>query len=99
MWRKNKLLKDKNLYYVGGVVRDEILGAASFDTDFCYEGDAIEFAKKQGLRIVKENSDFGTVRVVAQDIGTPHPQPLTSQKMLNGSHFLRQSHKGRGELR
>ena len=98
MWRKNKLLKDKNLYYVGGVVRDEILGAASFDTDFCYEGDAIEFAKKQGLRIVKENSDFGTVRVVAQDIGTPHPQPLTSQKMLNGSHFLRQSHKGRGEL-
>ena len=36
-------IKDKNLYYVGGVVRDEILGLPSFDTDFCYEGDAIEF--------------------------------------------------------
>lgn len=55
-------LKDKNLYYVGGVVRDEILGTASFDTDFCYEGNAIEFA--QGLDIVKTNPDFGTVRVL-----------------------------------
>ncbi len=55
-------LKDKNLYYVGGVVRDEILGTASFDTDFCYEGNAIEFA--QGLNIIKTNPDFGTVRVI-----------------------------------
>ena len=58
------VLKDKNLYYVGGVVRDEILGAKSFDTDFCYEGDAIEFAKREGLNIVKTNPDFGTVRVL-----------------------------------
>lgn len=71
------MLKDKNLYYVGGVVRDEILGAASFDMDLCYEGDAIEFAKKQGLRIVKENPDFGTVRVVnSLDLDTS-PQPRT----------------------
>ena len=56
------VLKDKNLYYVGGVVRDEVLGAASFDTDFCYEGNAIEFAKN--LNIIKENPDFGTVRVL-----------------------------------
>ena len=34
-----ELLVDKNLYYVGGVVRDEILGINSVDTDFCYEGD------------------------------------------------------------
>ncbi len=56
-------LKDKNLYYVGGVVRDEILGTQSFDTDFCYEGNAIEYARKSGLNIIKENPDFGTVRV------------------------------------
>ena len=56
-------LKDKNLYYVGGVVRDEILGADSFDTDFCYEGNAIDFAEKAGLNIIKRNPDFGTVRV------------------------------------
>lgn len=57
-------LKNEKLYYVGGVVRDEILGIPSFDTDFCYEGNAIEFAKKQGLNIIKENPDFGTVRVL-----------------------------------
>ncbi len=58
------LLRDKNLYYVGGVVRDEILGTTSFDIDFCYEGDAIEFAQKQGLNIIKTNPSFGTVRVL-----------------------------------
>ena len=57
-------IKDKNLYYVGGVVRDELIGYKSIDTDYCYEGNAIEFAKKQGLNIVKENPDFGTVRIL-----------------------------------
>lgn len=57
-------IRDKNLYYVGGVVRDEILGVPSFDTDYCYEGNAIEFAKKHNLNIIKKNPDFGTVRVL-----------------------------------
>lgn len=57
-------LKDKNLYYVGGVVRDELLGVPSFDTDYCYEGDAIEFAQSKGLNIIKENPAFGTVRIL-----------------------------------
>ena len=35
-------LKDENLYFIGGVVRDEMLGIPSLDTDYCYEGDAIE---------------------------------------------------------
>ena len=58
------ILKDEKLYYVGGVVRDELLGVASFDTDYCYEGDAIEFAHRLGLTILKENPAFGTVRVL-----------------------------------
>ena len=58
-----ELLVDENLYYVGGVVRDEILGINSVDTDFCYEGDAIAFAKESGLDIIKENPAFGTIRV------------------------------------
>ena len=58
------MLQESNLYYVGGVVRDGILGVPSFDTDYCYEGNAIEFAKNQGLNIIKENSAFGTVRVL-----------------------------------
>ena len=56
------LLKDKNLYYVGGVVRDEILGVKSFDTDYCYEGNAIEFSRN--FHVIKKNPDFGTVRIL-----------------------------------
>ncbi len=57
-------LSDKNLYYIGGVVRDEFLGTKSFDVDLCYEGNAIEFAKSKNLDIIKENPDFGTVRAL-----------------------------------
>lgn len=57
-------IKDKNLYYVGGVVRDEILGVQSLDVDLCYEGNAIEFAHYKGFEIIRENPDFGTVRVL-----------------------------------
>lgn len=56
-------IKDKNLYFVGGVVRDEILGQQSFDVDYCYEGNAIDFAQNMGLNLVKINPDFGTVRI------------------------------------
>lgn len=55
-------IKDEKLYYVGGVVRDEILGLQSFDIDYCYEGDAIKFA--ENLNVVKTNPDFGTVRII-----------------------------------
>ena len=55
-------LKDRNLYFVGGVVRDEMLGIPSFDTDYCYEGNAIEFFKN--LNVIKTNPDFGTVKVL-----------------------------------
>lgn len=55
-------IRDKNLYYVGGYVRDEILGVKSLDIDFCYEGNAIDFAQK--FNILRTNKDFGTVRVL-----------------------------------
>ena len=54
-------LRDKNLYFIGGVVRDEILNIPSFDTDYCYEGNAIDFAKN--FNVIKTNPDFGTVRI------------------------------------
>ena len=58
-------IKDKDLYYVGGVVRDEILGLPSVDIDFCYEGNALEY--NIGLKIIKRNPDFGTIRVLDND--------------------------------
>ena len=58
------MLKDKNLYLVGGFVRDEIMGRKSIDIDYCYEGDAIEFAQKSGFNIIKTNPDFHTVKIL-----------------------------------
>lgn len=56
---------ENKLYYVGGVVRDELLGIKSFDIDMVYNGDAIEFANNEILRqeILQINEPFGTVRV------------------------------------
>ena len=57
-------LQDKNLYYIGGVVRDEILNKKSFDIDITYVGNAIEFAKNiPNAEIVQINEPFGTVRI------------------------------------
>ncbi len=53
---------DKSLYYIGGVVRDSILGLKSFDVDITYVGNAIEYCKKFG-KVIQENPDFGTIRV------------------------------------
>lgn len=61
-------LKNRDLYYVGGIVRDEILGIKSLDTDYCFEGDAIEFARKEKLNIVRENTAFGTVRIILNNL-------------------------------
>ncbi len=52
------------LYYIGGVVRDEILGIKSFDIDLTYAGNAIEYAKTlENAEILQINEPFGTVRI------------------------------------
>lgn len=56
--------KFHKLYYVGGIVRDELLGLESLDIDLVYEGNAINFAKENGLEILQINEPFGTVRVL-----------------------------------
>lgn len=57
-------INDTKLYYVGGVVRDELLGIDSFDVDLTYEGNAIEFAQNlNNIEILQINEPFGTVRV------------------------------------
>ncbi len=59
-------LKDNpKLYYVGGVVRDELLGRESLDVDIVYEGNAIEDCTSLG-EVVRINPDFGTIRVKIQ---------------------------------
>lgn len=50
------------LFYIGGVVRDELLKRESFDVDIVYVGNAIEHCACLG-EVVRVNPDFGTVRV------------------------------------
>ncbi len=50
------------LYYIGGVVRDELLGRKSRDIDITYVGNAIEYCSKFG-KVIRENPDFGTVQI------------------------------------
>lgn len=57
-------LRDDKLFYIGGVVRDKLLGKKSFDIDLTYEGNAVEFAQKlDGAEILQINKPFGTVRI------------------------------------
>lgn len=50
------------LFYIGGVVRDELLGRKSFDVDITYTGNAIEYCRCFG-KVIQENPEFGTIRV------------------------------------
>ena len=76
-------LHDKNLFYIGGVVRDKILGKENFDIDITYQGNAIEFSKSiSNAKIMQINEPFGTVRIeldgkeidIASTRGESYPQ-------------------------
>lgn len=83
-------IKDKNLFYVGGIVRDELLGCQSLDVDITYVGNAIEFCSKFG-EIIQVNPDFGTVRVKKIS-----PLPLGEGRILNEPASCQNS--GEGEI-
>lgn len=56
-----------NIYLIGGIVRDLLLGLENLDIDITVEGNAIQFAKlleKDGLaRVISTHEDFGTTKV------------------------------------
>ena len=61
-------LKHKNLYYIGGIVRDMILGKDSFDVDITFVGNAIEFAQTiKDAEVLQVNDAFGTVKIKLQE--------------------------------
>ena len=71
-------IKDNSnkLYYVGGVVRDKLLGVKSFDVDITYEGNAIDYCAKFG-DVIQVNPDFGTVRIL---VGTKEVDFASTRK-------------------
>lgn len=77
------------LFYIGGVVRDELLGRKSIDIDITYVGNAIEYCSKFG-EVVQENPDFGTVRVAI------NPLPNFSHSHSDNCEIL-PSHRKRGQ--
>ena len=68
------------LFYIGGVVRDELLGRESLDVDITYVGNAIEYCSKFG-EVIQVNPDFGTVRVAIPF----HPSPCTTSPTVEAS--------------
>ena len=71
-------IKDNSnkLYYIGGVVRDKLLGVKSFDVDITYEGNAIDYCAKFG-DVIQVNPDFGTVRIL---VGTKEVDFASTRK-------------------
>lgn len=68
------------LFFIGGVVRDELLGRESLDVDITYVGNAIEYCSKFG-EVVQENPDFGTVRVkLSPSSAFQAPSPTNGEK-------------------
>ena len=52
------------LYYIGGCVRDELLGRNPIDIYICYEGDAVKYVEAMGYQIIKIQKDIRTARVI-----------------------------------
>ncbi len=71
------------LFYIGGVVRDELLGKQSIDIDITYVGNAIEYCSKFG-EVIQVNPDFGTVRVKI----TTNPLPNFSHSNSDNGEML-----------
>lgn len=60
--------KSDKLFFVGGIVRDEILGKTSPDIDLTYIGNAIEFANNLDFgEILQINEEFGSVHLKIED--------------------------------
>ena len=94
-------IKDKNLYYIGGVVRDEILGRKSLDVDITYVGNAIEYCAENAqdlFEVIQENPDFGTVRVKIAPSPYPLPQGARENIIVDIASTRSESYPHKGHL-
>lgn len=67
---KNALSQNLRVFFVGGIVRDKILGIPTFDIDLLLLGNAIEFSKKlpSDIKIKSIHEDFCTVKLQYDNI-------------------------------
>ena len=67
---KNALSQNIRVFFVGGIVRDNILNIPTFDIDLLITDNAIEFAKKlpQEVKINSIHKDFCTAKIQYDNI-------------------------------
>ncbi len=58
------------IYFIGGLVRDVLMGKKPLDIDILVEGDAIEFVQSLGdfVQIKSLHKDFGTIKTQILDV-------------------------------
>lgn len=63
---KSALEQKTRVFFVGGLVRDNLMGTVSNDIDLLILGDAVEFASKMSseIKIKSIHKDFATVKVL-----------------------------------
>lgn len=67
---KSALEQKTRVFFVGGLVRDNLMGVESLDIDLLVLGNAIEFAKKlpEIIKIKSIHKDFATVKVIYDNL-------------------------------
>jgi len=62
---KSALEQKTRVFFVGGLVRDNLMGISSYDIDLLILGDAVEFARRlpSEIKIKSIHKDFATVKV------------------------------------
>ncbi len=67
---KSALKQNKRVFFVGGIVRDNILNVKSDDVDILVLGDAIEFSKNlpDDIKIKSFHQDFCTAKVLYNNL-------------------------------
>lgn len=67
---KNAQIQKVRVFFVGGIVRDNILNRPIEDIDLIIEGNAIEFSKTlpKDIKIKSIHNDFGTVKIIYKNI-------------------------------
>lgn len=79
--------KSENLFFVGGIVRDELLGKRSPDIDLTFVGDAVEFA---------HNLDFGEITQINEEFGSVHLK--IDDKTVDITSTRTESYPNKGQL-
>lgn len=79
--------KSENLFFVGGIVRDELLGKQSPDIDLTFVGDAVEFAR---------NLDFGEITQINEEFGSVHLK--IDDKTVDITSTRTESYPNKGQL-